>query len=100
MWRLHLHWRRTGHRTVLGEVKCGKCKSQKRLLPIPRSQMATPIIPLRVRHLVSILIRAVNSQLATLTADGNGDTKEVEVKAGTVYIKRAFCSKGLQAGFY
>ena len=31
--------------------------------------------------------KGCNSQLATLTADGNGDTKEVEVKAGTIYIK-------------
>ena len=35
-----------------------------------------------------------NSQLATLTADGNGDTKEVEVKAGTVYIKELSAPKG------
>lgn len=35
-----------------------------------------------------------NSQLATLTADGNGDTKEVEVKAGTIYIKELSAPKG------
>ena len=29
-------------------------QKSKRLLPIPRSQMVTPVIPLRVRHLVSI----------------------------------------------
>ena len=38
--------------------------------------------------------KSCNSQLATLTADGNGDTKEVEVKAGTVYIKELSAPKG------
>ena len=38
--------------------------------------------------------KGCNSQLATLTADGNGDTKEVEVKAGTVYIKEISAPKG------
>ena len=38
--------------------------------------------------------KGCNSQLATLTADGNGDTKEVEVKAGTVYIKELSAPKG------
>ena len=49
--------------------------------------MVTPAIPLRVRHFGVYSDKGCNSQLATLTADGNGDTKEVEVKAGTVYIK-------------
>ena len=38
--------------------------------------------------------KGCNSQLATLTADGNGDTKEVEVKAGTIYIKELSAPKG------
>ena len=38
--------------------------------------------------------KSCNSQLATFTADGNGDTKEVEVKAGTVYIKELSAPKG------
>lgn len=38
--------------------------------------------------------KGCNSQLATLTADGNGDTKEAEVKAGTVYIKELSAPKG------
>ena len=38
--------------------------------------------------------KSCNSQLATLTVDGNGDTKEVEVKAGTVYIKELSAPKG------
>ena len=38
--------------------------------------------------------KGCNSQLATLTADGNGDTKEIEVKAGTVYIKELSAPKG------
>ena len=38
--------------------------------------------------------KSCNSQLATLTADGNGDTKEVEVKAGTIYIKELSAPKG------
>ncbi|MZK08766.1 hypothetical protein GT580_16300, partial [Dorea longicatena] len=38
--------------------------------------------------------KGCNSQFATLTADGNGDTKEVEVKAGTVYIKELSAPKG------
>ena len=38
--------------------------------------------------------KGCNSQLATLTADGNGDTKEVEVKVGTVYIKELSAPKG------
>ena len=38
--------------------------------------------------------KGCNSQLATLTADGNGDTKGVEVKAGTVYIKELSAPKG------
>ena len=38
--------------------------------------------------------KGCNSQLATLTADGNGDTREVEVKAGTVYIKELSAPKG------
>ena len=38
--------------------------------------------------------KGCNSQLAILTADGNGDTKEVEVKAGTVYIKELSAPKG------
>ena len=38
--------------------------------------------------------KGCNSQLATLTADGNGDTKKVEVKAGTVYIKELSAPKG------
>ena len=38
--------------------------------------------------------KSCNSQLATLTADGNGDTKGVEVKAGTVYIKELSAPKG------
>lgn len=33
-------------------------------------------------------------QLATLTTDENGDTNEVEVKAGTVYIKELTAPKG------
>ena len=44
--------------------------------------------------------KSCNSQLATLTADGNGDTKEVEVKDRNSLYQRAFCSKGLQVGFY
>ena len=40
--------------------------SQTILLPIPRLQMAMPTIPLRVQHLVSILIRAVTASLPHL----------------------------------
>ena len=49
---------------------------------------------IRRRYLIK-----VNSQLATLTADGNGDTKEVEVKAGTVYIKELSAPKGYMLDF-
>ena len=56
--------------------------------------MVTPVIPLKVRTFGVYSDKGCNSQLATLTADGNGDTKEVEVKAGTVYIKALPAPKG------
>ncbi len=43
---------------------------------------------------MSILIRAVTASLPHLLTDENGDTKEVEVKAGTVYIKELSAPKG------
>ncbi len=94
MWRLHLHWRRTGHRTVLGEVKCRKCKGSKRLLPIPRITDGNANYSFEGATFGVYSDKGCNSQLATLTADGNGDTKEVEVKAGTVYIKELSAPKG------
>ena len=51
-------------------------------------------IPLLEQPLAYFLDQNCSNQIGTLTTNENGDTNEVEVTAGTVYIKELSAPKG------
>ena len=93
MWRIYLYRRGTGSRTVLGRTKCRKCEGKK-ITANESITKANAMYSIAGATFGIFSDQNCSNQIGTFTTNENGETNEVEVIAGTVYIKELSAPKG------
>lgn len=84
---------RTGSRTVLGRTECRKCEGKKTTANESITK-ANAMYSIAGATFGIFSDQNCSNQIGTLTTNENGETNEVEVTAGTVYIKELSAPKG------